>query len=283
MLNETQLPKYFWADAVSTTCYVLNRVLIRPILKKTPYELFKGIKPNVSHLKVFSCKCFILINGKDNLGKFDFKVDEGIFLSYSIHGHAYRAFNKRTMLAEESMHYETNQNMQENSKIRADDEIPNIEQVDTGLENKIEEISKTPEIQLTEPQNQTIETRAGTDAVNSRFPRELRVPRNLSMDNIIGQVHKGVSTRRILNKLCEHMAFVSQIEPKTVAEALEDSNWINAMHEELNQFARNEVWTLVPRTDQLNVIGTKWVFKNKLDEQGIIVRNKARLVAKGYN
>jgi len=55
------------------------------------------------------------------------------------------------------------------------------------------------------------------------------------------------------------------------------------MHEELNQFARNEVWTLVSKTEQMNVIETKWVFKNKLDEQGIIVRNKARLVAKGYN
>jgi len=54
-------------------------------------------------------------------------------------------------------------------------------------------------------------------------------------------VHKGVSTRRTLNQLCEHMALVSQIEPKTVAYALEDSNWITAMHEELNQFARNEV------------------------------------------
>jgi len=79
MLNETGLPKYLWADAVSTTCYVLNRVLIRPILKKTPYELFRGRKPNLSHLKVFGCKRFILNNGKDNLGKFDSKSDEGIF------------------------------------------------------------------------------------------------------------------------------------------------------------------------------------------------------------
>jgi len=52
LLIETDLPKYFWADAVSTTFYVLNRVLIRPILKKTPYKLFKGRKPNISHLKV---------------------------------------------------------------------------------------------------------------------------------------------------------------------------------------------------------------------------------------
>jgi len=53
------------------------------------------------------------------------------------------------------------------------------------------------------------------------------------------------------------------------------------MHEELIQFARNEVWSLVPRTGQMNVIGTKWIFKNKLDEQGIIIRNKARLVETG--
>ena len=54
MLSESSLPKYFWAYAVSTSCYVMNRVLIRPILKKTPYELFNGRKPNISHLKVFA-------------------------------------------------------------------------------------------------------------------------------------------------------------------------------------------------------------------------------------
>jgi len=105
----------------------------------------------------------------------------------------------------------------------------------------------------------------------------------LSQDNFIGQVQKGVSTRRSLNNFCEHMAFVSQVKPKTIADAIEDNNWINAIHEELNQFTQNEVWIVVPRTKQMNVIGTKWVFKNKLDEQGVIVRNKAGLVAKGYN
>jgi len=109
------------------------------------------------------------------------------------------------------------------------------------------------------------------------------VSKNLSLDNVIGQVQKGVSIRRSLNHFGEHMAFVSQVEPKSIADALEESNWINVMHEELNQFARNEVWTLIPKTKQMNVIGTKWVFKNKLDEQGVIVRNKAILVAKGYN
>jgi len=60
---------------------------------------------------------------------------------------------------------------------------------------------------------------------------------------------------------------VSQIEPKTVQEALSDSNWISAMQEELNQFTRNDMWSLVPKTIGMNVIGTKWVFTNKMDER----------------
>jgi hypothetical protein len=76
--------------------------------------------------------------------------------------------------------------------------------------------------------------------------------------------------------------YFSSIEPKNITEALKDENWINAMHDELNQFERNDVWTLVPRPDNVNVIGTKWIFKNKTDEAGNIVRNKARLVAQGY-
>ena len=80
MLSESYLPKYFWADAVSTSCYVMNRVLIRPILKKTPY-------PNINYLRVFGCSCFVLNNGKENLGKFDEKTDHGIFIGYSLNSH----------------------------------------------------------------------------------------------------------------------------------------------------------------------------------------------------
>ena len=103
MLNEHSLPKYFWAEAVNTACYILNRVLVRPLLTKTPYELWNNKKPNVSYFKVFGCKCFIL-NEKDNLGKFDAKSDEGIFLGYSWISKAFHIFNKRTLIIEESIH-----------------------------------------------------------------------------------------------------------------------------------------------------------------------------------
>ncbi|CAM8908641.1 unnamed protein product [Rhodiola kirilowii] len=55
------------------------------------------------------------------------------------------------------------------------------------------------------------------------------------------------------------------------------------MQEELHQFERNKVWRLVPRSEDKNMIGTKWVFRNKLDDKGVVVRNQARLVVKGYN
>ena len=103
------------------------------------------------------------------------------------------------------------------------------------------------------------------------------------MENIIRQIKEGVSTRSSISNFCRHTTFVSQIEPKSIDEALKDEKWVEAMHEELNQFERNEVWFLVPRTAEMNIIGSKWVFRNKLDEDGVITRNKARLVAKGYN
>jgi hypothetical protein len=75
--------------------------------------------------------------------------------------------------------------------------------------------------------------------------------------------------------------FIALFEPQDVGHALSDSSWVNAMHEELENFERNQVWTLVISPRDVNVIGTKWIFKNKQGEDGEVVRNKARLVAQG--
>ncbi|KAH0693503.1 hypothetical protein KY285_020600 [Solanum tuberosum] len=78
MLLDRNLPDHFWVEAVSTACHILNRCLIRPILKKTRYELWRGKKPNISYFHPFGCKCFIHNNGKNNLGKFNPRSDEVI-------------------------------------------------------------------------------------------------------------------------------------------------------------------------------------------------------------
>ena len=94
------LPRKFWAEVLNTSCYIINRCMIRPILNKTPYELFKGRKPNIMHLRVFGCECYVHNNEKDALGNFDPRSDEAIFLGYSSHSKAYKMFNKRPLCVE---------------------------------------------------------------------------------------------------------------------------------------------------------------------------------------
>ncbi|GKE47897.1 retrovirus-related pol polyprotein from transposon TNT 1-94, partial [Tanacetum coccineum] len=77
--------------------------------------------------------------------------------------------------------------------------------------------------------------------------------------------------------------FLTEEEPKKASEALKHPGWIDAMQDELNQFAKNKVWTLVPARYGKTIIGSKWVFRNKRDETRIVIKNKARLVAQGYN
>ena len=98
-------------------------------------------------------------------------------------------------------------------------------------------------------------------------------------NTVIGSIIAPLKTRTQVRDEVSHVCYVSVIEPKNVNDALRDDSWINAMHDELAQFERNCVWKLLPRPHHTNVIGTKWIFKNKTDEFGQAIRNKARLVA----
>src|SRR4051812_45106247 len=287
MLNEGSLPKYFWDDAISTACYVLNRILIRPILNKTPYELLKGRKPNISHLHVFGCKCFVLNNVKENLGKFDAKADEGIFLGYAQSSKAYRVYNKRLHIVEESVHVSFDESCPKvvgkgsvlngagvSTESLLNDPDAKLEKNKESLlpENNEEEVDQTPK-----------EKEEDQPSEKSDLPLAWKSSKDHPMENILGDISKGVTTRSRISNFCFYYSFVSQIEPKNSKDALVGEHWYLAMQEELNQFKRNEVWDLVPPPRDHRVIGTKWVFRNRLDENGIITRNKVRLVAQGYN
>ncbi|KAK8578905.1 hypothetical protein V6N13_142162 [Hibiscus sabdariffa] len=276
MLCENNLPKYFWAEATNTSCYIINRVMIRPLLNKTPYEILKNKRPNISYFHPFGCKCFVLNNGKDNLGKFDAKSDEAIFLGYSLTSKAYRVFNKRTLVVEESIHVVFDDNLFPWKDSCDDDDVGILEA------NGGEESSKVDKIPTKEEaQNPPLETLKdmSLEEMEVSYPRELNYVKD---GEILGDPSKGVTTRSCLRNTCNYVAFISCVEPKNIKEALNDDYWILAMQDELNQFERSKVWTLVDRPHDKSIIGTKWVFRNKLDESGNIVRNKARLVAQGY-
>jgi hypothetical protein len=100
------------------------------------------------------------------------------------------------------------------------------------------------------------------------------VQRDHSIDNILGDIEKGVTNRSRVANFCEHYSFVSSFESFKVEDALRDPNWVMAMQEELNNFKRNEVRSLVERPKQ-NVVSIKWVLRNKQDEHGVVTRNKS--------
>ncbi|GJU69833.1 putative ribonuclease H-like domain-containing protein [Tanacetum coccineum] len=99
---------------------------------------------------------------------------------------------------------------------------------------------------------------------------------------LVSYIHKQNRTNHKDHQNCLFACFLSQEEPKTISQALQDESWVEAMQEELLQFKLQKVWVLVDLPYGKKVIGTKWVFRNKRDERSIVVKNKARLVAQGF-
>ena len=240
MLHDTNMAKHFWAEAVNTACYIQNRIYIRPILKKTPYELWKGRKPNISYFHSFGCKCFIL-NTKDQLGKFDAKVDEGIFLGYSETSKAFRVYNSKSLTVEEAIH------------VKFDDKQP--DKILSELDDKLADlnIKNTEEIK-TDPKNDSSSNALTQDQEDRRKSWQFKTYH--PEDQIIGEAGDKVRTRSSFNEE-NALALLSEVEPKSIDEALKDEGWTLAMQEELNQFERNQVWNLVSLPEDKCAIGTK--------------------------
>ncbi|XP_022851835.1 uncharacterized protein LOC111373528 [Olea europaea var. sylvestris] len=205
-------------------------VYLKPKTDQTPYEILKGKKPTVKYFRVFGSKCYILCD-RENLSKFESKSDEGIFLGYSRNSRAFRVYNLRTHVVMDS----------------SDPTEPPVSESSLG---KLE----TPE-NKTFPQDRDKDPKEPSTRVKSNHPK----------DNIIGDLDEGMRLRRrVLNNIA-YTSYVSQVEPKKVEEALSDECWVNAMHEELNQFARNNVWILVPRPENCNIYVDDIIFGSPLE------------------
>nr|GFC02131.1 hypothetical protein [Tanacetum cinerariifolium] len=111
------------------------------------------------------------------------------------------------------------------------------------------------------------------------YPHANKWTKDHPLYKIIGDPKSSLRTRGQLANSCLLSCLLSLIEPANMAEALRDADWISAMQEEVDQFARLKVWRLVPLPEGKSVIKTKWIFKNKKDESRLVIRNKARLVA----
>jgi transposase InsO family protein len=270
MLMDSKLTDIFWTQAVHTTVHIQNRVMLRNNTDKTPYELWKGRPTNVKHFRVFGSKCYIK-REDGGMGKFDSRVDKGVLVGYSSTRKSYKCYNLRLNKVVESI----NVTIDETGRPESKEENESMKQ---PLEEEAEdekEVEEEDEENLTEAEEQV-------QQVSPKTPSK-RVQKNHPSDQIIRNKDAGVETRRRIHSPEQtHLALLSTIEPNCFEEASKDESWNKAMDEELDQIEKNDTWELVPRPKNKNVIGTKWVFRNKLNEDGQVTRNKARLVCKGY-
>ncbi|GKB11969.1 putative ribonuclease H-like domain-containing protein, partial [Tanacetum coccineum] len=357
MLAYSFLPNIFWAEAVSTACYVLNRVLVTKPYNKTPYELVTGKGPtwlfdldyltdsmnyqpvrseNQANKHAGPQEANHNAGTKDNIDAGDSeKEDESaqdyfvlpIWSSYSstvkrsTAKDAGEAPNKHPDLKtdEKPVDKEDQVFLDELERLKRQEQDANDaaealrkefaqETEDLLLQAGAAKTSSTnivnthahPVSNLSVADFTNLETVVNvspipTSRINSIHPSTL----------ILGDPQSAVQTRSKVTKSsgahafvsyiqkqrrnnhkdfqhCLFACFLSQNEPKKISEALEDESWVDAMQEELLQFKIQKVWILVDLPYGKKAIGTKWVYKNKKDERGVVVRNKARLVAQGH-
>ncbi|KAG7564248.1 Zinc finger CCHC-type [Arabidopsis suecica] len=258
MIHGNNILEGFWAEVVSTACYIVNMVYVKPGTKTTPYEIWKRKSPNLSHLRVFGCVCYIL-NNKEQLGKFASRSDEGIFLGYSTNSSAYKMYNKRTNVIGDAV----NVVFDDKSRFM----LPPVQDESTAAPatkvieepaTKIIEASATDETEgvAVEKTDEAEEENELQSSPVTHLHKKLIVHRNHSAADVIRDLNER-KTRGVQLDFHEMLQHSCMEEPKTIVATLEDEFWYGACTEELNQFTRNDVWDLVPRPAHINVVGTK--------------------------
>ncbi|GJY07407.1 retrovirus-related pol polyprotein from transposon TNT 1-94 [Tanacetum coccineum] len=248
-------------------------------------------------------------NHKDHLGKFDEKADDGYLLGYSLVFKAFRVFNTRRQQTEKTYHITfdespdaikfskpsvNNINIAENKRYPPDEYLHPYEpsqryQINSNNVSFIEPYeSPGPvvfETKVSSDQNGQTDQNDQTAQTDKIFNDNMSEHSNHNNDE---QIIDNLLNTKVI-QISEHLSFLN-VEDTSVQDTtsipnppLPISSVVDAMQDELNQFAKNKFWTLVPTTYGKTIIGSKWVFRNKRDETGIVIKNKARLVAQGYN
>ncbi|CAL9021865.1 unnamed protein product, partial [Prunus brigantina] len=243
MLHEKGVPYEFWAEAVNTAVYLLNRCPTKALNKITPFEAYTGRKPGIAHLKIFGSPCHVLIPSALR-HKLEENNHKCIFVGYGLCEKGYRLFDPSTRKScEPSQSLDTSLQIDEETSLQ---EEPS-QSLDTQTQIEEETTLEDEEI-------------SGSSQAIDHTPKKWR-----SVNEIIAQCN------------------VCIVEPENFEEADRDESWRNAMKAELDMIEKNNTWTLVDRPFGKPIIGVKWVYKTKLNLDGSVQKNKARLVAKGYS
>ncbi|GJT53272.1 putative ribonuclease H-like domain-containing protein [Tanacetum coccineum] len=318
LVRDSLLPTTFWAEADNTACYVQNRVLVTKPHNKTLYELLLGRPPSISFMRPFGCPMTIL-NTLDTLGKFDGKADEGFLVGYSIHIKAFRVFNSRTRKVEENLHINFLENKPNvagsslewlfdiDSLTKSMNYEPVIAGNQTNGDARIEtnvnarqvghEKASDNEYILLQLMLSNSPLSSSTQSTNDKDVDEkegyaINTNRDSTANLSVSTVGPSINTAsENINTGSPNINIASPISNDSSMQSLENTGIFDDAYNDREVGAEADlnnlettmnVWTLVDLPKGKRAIGTKWVYRNKKDESGIVVRNKARLVAQGY-
>nr|GEW11310.1 hypothetical protein [Tanacetum cinerariifolium] len=319
MLSASNLPLFFWAEAIATACYTQNRSIIILTHDKTAYQIINDRKPSIKHLYIFGCICYITRDG-EHLDKMKEKGDLYILVGYSTQLKGYRVYNKRTRLIVESIHirFDEIKEMSETSVANDTSGLVTQRQKASDYDNsnpvtQLHNVSSSADAHV--PSQQELDLLfgplydeffiAGTSSVNkSSSPinnsnqQDTQPTSNIQSTSVPSTptyVHAEENNNDQAKE--EHFQNDAFTNPlcASVQKAAESSshNIGNSNIPTFNQIQVSEyrwtkdhpleqVWELVEQPFSKSIIRLEWLWKNKKDEDQTVIRNKVQLVAKGY-
>ena len=226
MLHNKDVARNLWREAVNIACHTVNRVYFRPGTKKTPYELWKGRKPNVKYFRIFGSTCFIL-KDRENVGKFHSRSDEGKFLGCSSTSKAYRVYNKRTMKVMETVNVVIDESLDSSSK-KGIEELP--KEILPPEPKEVQEIIEqepaspsTPDTPSVLEDSVDIPTSPDFESHEEKGP-SFRIKLNHPIEVIVGNMNELKLRKRTVDKcvtnFVSYSCYLSQVEPTKVEKAL---------------------------------------------------------------
>ena len=291
MISMAKLPKPFWGEAVRTACYLINRSPSVPLNFGIPEKVWSGKHPSYSHLRVFGCLAFVHVS-KELRKKLDARSTLCIFIGYGDEEYGYRLWDpkeKKVIRSRDVMFYE-NQTIEDiekpimssNSKISAQDFVPNTAPSQTATDEVHEEI---PEAEQGDEEEKDIEQ----GEIQSSPSEGVGLSQLLSdssspMTSPLRRSERGrIPSTRYSES--EYILLTEEGEPESFQEAVshqDNENWLQAMHDEMDSLEKNHTYELVELPKGKKALKNKWVFKLKKDGSGKVVKYKARLVVKGF-
>ena len=289
MLKAQALPDPFWAEAVNTAVYILNRSYTKALQGKTPQEAYSGKKPSVLHFRTFGCTCYAHVPDVSRK-KLDAKSKKCIFLGYSEESKAYRLYDpeaRKILTSRDVVFDEERPQLAANNDSRV---ISSAEEVFHPIPTHCPEKEAEPSdgngslVQHVPVSHVKKIPKWAQQLFNDRTP-EVEFPET-SIDGLRRSrriQEQGRTSDHIVNMALMVDIIGSVSEPTSVEEAMSDPKWKEAMISEYDSILKNDTWELVERPEKKKVIGTKWVWKVKYKADGSLEKFKARLVAQGYS